>query len=203
MYFWDAIAFMFFGMYLYKKRVLTGERSKKFFLGMMIAGYAVGLSLNYFNLRTVLNLNFDMTRMADEMYINIYQVRRLFLTVGHLSLIMLVYKSGIVPVFFKALSKVGQMAFSNYLMQSILCSLIFYGYGLSWFGGLQRYELYIVMAGLWLFQIAFSNLWLQYFRFGPFEWLWRSLTYWKRQPMKKRGTEEDLLLEPSPVSVIV
>ena len=53
------------------------------------------------------------------------------------------------------------------------------------FGELQRFELYYVVVVVWLIEIVWSNLWLKYFRFGPFEWTWRSLTYWKLQPMKK------------------
>lgn len=195
-FFWDAIAFMFFGMYLFKKGVLTGQRSKKFFAGLMIVGYAVGLSMNYFSLKTILDINYDYTKLADRMFINPYHVRRLFLALGHLSLIMLVFKFNILPFVFRGLARVGQMAFSNYLMQSIICSLLFYGYGFSWFGQFERYELYIIMSAIWMFQVAFSNLWLQYFRFGPFEWVWRSLTYWKRQPMKRRRSEEDV---PAPI----
>jgi uncharacterized protein len=141
------------------------------------------------------------------MWVNPYQVRRLFLAFGHLSLIMLLYRSGIIPWMFRAMARVGQMAFSNYLMQSIICTLIFYGYGLRWYGELQRYQLYIVMAGIWLFQIAFSNLWLQYYRFGPFEWCWRSLTYWKRQPMRRKIIQEEFPLtpeeEPAPVTITI
>lgn len=200
-FFWDAIAFFFIGMYLFRKRVLTGERSFKFYWIVLVVGYAGGLFLNYTFMRTMLALQFDFSRMADEMFVNPYQVRRLMLAMGHLSLIMLIYKYRLVPKLLKALARVGQMAFSNYLMQTMICTMIFYGYGLRWFGELQRYELYIVMAGIWLFQIAFSNLWLQYFRFGPLEWVWRSLTYWKRQPMKRDVHRASESAEAPPVSL--
>jgi len=58
--------------------------------------------------------------------------------------------------------------------------------GFGMLGRLQRYELYFVVGAVWIFQIIFSHLWLRCFRFGPFEWAWRSLTYWKVQPMKKQ-----------------
>lgn len=80
---------------------------------------------------------------------------------------------------------VGQMAFTNYLMQSLLVGLFFYGVGLGMYGKLQRYEAYYVVGATWLLQIIWSHIWLRYFRFGPLEWAWRSLTYWKKQPMKK------------------
>jgi uncharacterized protein len=64
--------------------------------------------------------------------------------------------------------------------------LFFYGRGFAMFGKLQRYEIYYVVLVVWLIQIAWSNVWLRYFRFGPLEWLWRSLTYWRLQPFKKQ-----------------
>ena len=80
---------------------------------------------------------------------------------------------------------VGQMAFTNYLMQSLLVGLFFYGIGFGMFGKLQRFEIYYVVAATWILQIIWSHIWLKYFRFGPLEWCWRSLTYWKLQPFKK------------------
>jgi uncharacterized protein len=78
---------------------------------------------------------------------------------------------------------VGQMAFTNYLTQSIITSIFFYGLG--YFATLERYQLYYVVFSIWIFQIIFSHIWLRYFRLGPLEWIWRSLTYWKIQPITK------------------
>ena len=71
-------------------------------------------------------------------------------------------------------------------MQSIIGTLIFTGIGFGLFGQLERHQLYIMVLAIWIFQIIFSIIWLKYFRFGPFEWAWRSLTYWKRQPFLKK-----------------
>jgi uncharacterized protein len=98
---------------------------------------------------------------------------------------MLLYKSGWFKWLFALTRPVGQMAFTNYLMQSVLCGLFFYGFGLGMIGKLQRYELYYVVAAVWIIEICWSHLWLKYFRFGPLEWSWRSLTYWKIQPLKR------------------
>ena len=65
----------------------------------------------------------------------------------------------------------------------------------SWFWLLwkpQRYEVYLVVGAIWVLQIIWSHVWLRYFRFGPLEWCWRSLTYWKKQPMRKENTKEVL-----------
>jgi len=125
-----------------------------------------------------------------------YQERRLLQAMGHLGLLMLLYKYRILVPVLNWLAKVGQMAFSNYLMQSIICAIIFDGFGFNLFGKLQRFEFYYVVVIIWIFQVIFSNVWLRYFRFGPFEWVWRSLTYWKKQPMKK-NRPEPTPLQPS------
>ncbi|MBK9465985.1 MAG: DUF418 domain-containing protein [Chitinophagaceae bacterium] len=70
--------------------------------------------------------------------------------------------------------------------------ILFYGVGLGNFGKLERHEIYYVVAATWALQIIWSHIWLRYFRFGPLEWAWRSLTYWKKQPMKKTNTKEVL-----------
>jgi uncharacterized protein len=79
------------------------------------------------------------------------------------------------------LAAVGQMALTNYVLQSVYCTAIFDGWGLSWFGKLQRHELLYVVLAVWGTQLLVSPIWLQIFRFGPLEWLWRVLTYWKWQ----------------------
>ena len=83
----------------------------------------------------------------------------------------------------KPLAAVGQTALSNYLGTTVICVLLFDGYGLGLFGKLQFYQLFYVVGAIWIFNLVASSMWLKYFRFGPMEWVWRSLTYWKRQPM--------------------
>jgi uncharacterized protein len=80
------------------------------------------------------------------------------------------------------------MAATNYVTQSIICTLVFFGYGLNWFAELQFYQLYFVVLGIWVLQIVVSPIWLRSFHFGPLEWLWRSLTYLRRPPMRRTVT---------------
>jgi uncharacterized protein len=97
---------------------------------------------------------------------------------------MLIVKAGALEWMTSRLAAVGQMAFTNYILQSIICSTIFYGYGFGLFGKLQRYEIYYVVILCWMVHLVLSPWWLSRYRFGPLEWCWRSLTYWKRQPMR-------------------
>ena len=77
------------------------------------------------------------------------------------------------------------MALSNYLLQSLVCTTIFYSYGLGLFGSVGRAAGLVLAVVIYLAQLAFTGWWLKHFRFGPMEWLWRSLTYGKCQPMRR------------------
>ncbi len=82
------------------------------------------------------------------------------------------------------LAAVGRMALSNYLLQSLICTMIFYSYGLALFCKVRPSLGLLLTIIIWLIQIPLSVWWLRRFQFGPIEWLWRSLTYWQRQPMR-------------------
>ncbi len=76
------------------------------------------------------------------------------------------------------------MALSNYLTHSIVCTTLFYGYGFGLFGHINRTGLAAIVLTIWVAQLVISPIWLRYFRYGPAEWLWRSLTYGQPQPMR-------------------
>jgi uncharacterized protein len=79
----------------------------------------------------------------------------------------------------------GRMALTNYLLQAIICTTIFYGHGLGLFGQVERTGQILIVFGVWIIQLWVSPVWLRYFRFGPAEWIWRSLTYWRLQPVRQ------------------
>lgn len=79
----------------------------------------------------------------------------------------------------------GKMALSNYLAQSVVCTLIFNGYGLGYFGDLGLVVTMPLVLIIFALQVAFSRAWLGRFRFGPAEWVWRSLTYGTLQPLRR------------------
>ncbi|UUF02821.1 DUF418 domain-containing protein [Xanthomonas hortorum] len=83
------------------------------------------------------------------------------------------------------LAPAGRMALTNYLLQSLLCTWVFYGYGLGYFEQLPRTWQLPFALGLFALQVVLSQLWLRWFRFGPMEWLWRSVTYLRVPPMRR------------------
>ena len=85
----------------------------------------------------------------------------------------------------RALAAVGQMAFSNYLIHSIITSILFLGWGFGLAGRFDYAGQLVIVAAIWTVQLIVSPLVAARYRFGPAEWLWRSLTYWQRQPMRR------------------
>jgi len=119
-----------------------------------------------------------------------------------MSVLLLVAKAGALKWLMSSLAAVGQMAFSNYIFHSLVCTTIFYGHGFRLYNRLERHQLYYIVFAIWLFQLIASPIWLRHFRFGPLEWCWRSLTYWRRQPMRVKQPEP-APLEPAPVEMVL
>ncbi len=189
---WDCIALMLLGFALYKWGFLTGNWANADYRKVMLIGYGVGLPLviysAYYGFLNFSTLEANLKRM-EEVPINwvdlIYPFQRIFLVMAHASALILLYKSGVMQGLFRRLEAVGQMAFTNYIMHSIICTLFFFGYGLNYYAEFDYYQIYFVVFAIWVLQLIISPIWLRYFYFGPLEWLWRSLTYWKIQPFKR------------------
>jgi uncharacterized protein len=182
---WDILSMMLVGMAFFKLGIFQGQRSNRFYLLMLLIGYGLGLSINYYETKTMIDSNFDslvILRMDQT-----YQVGRILVTMGHVGLFMLFIKSGILKFLQRSLAAVGRLALTNYLMHSIVTSIIFYGDGLALYGELQRYQLYYIVGGIWLFQLIVSPIYIKYFAYGPAEWIWRSLTYQKLQPIRLKN----------------
>ncbi len=180
-YFFDIFSMMLIGMALFKLGVLTNERPARLYWAMLMGGYAVGISVNILETRWVIDHQFSALAFAQS---NIsYDLGRLTMTIGHLGALLLFVRSGALGWLRRAFAAVGQMAVTNYLTHSVVCGIFFIGLG--FYGELQRYQLYYVVLAVWVAQLIVSPLWLRHFRFGPVEWLWRSLTYLKRQPMRR------------------
>jgi uncharacterized protein len=174
---------MLLGVAFFKWNILAGQRSYKFYLLLMITGYIIGLSINYYETHLILDSNFDY--LAFQKANITYDLGRVPTAIGHIGLIMIFCKIPWGKWLKSALASVGKMALTNYLMHSVICMVIFTGVGFGMFGKLQRYELLYVVLGIWIFQLILSPLWLRYFYFGPAEWLWRKLSYLNNPPFRK------------------
>lgn len=188
----DSIALMLLGLALFKWGFLTGSWSNDDYWKVIKIGYGIGLPLviysMYYGFIHFSTLEANLARM-EKVSINwvnlIYPFQRILLVMAHAATLILLYKSGKVQDLFRRLEAVGRMAFTNYISHSVICTLFFFGYGLNYYAELEYYQIYFVALAIWIFQLIISPIWLKYFLFGPLEWVWRSLTYWKMQPMKR------------------
>lgn len=178
----ESLGMMLFGMALLKFGVLTGAACARAYATLMLAGYVIGLSVNLFETGNLVSGGFSTQELIAS-YLT-YDLGRIPTTLGHIGLIGLLYRMPALSAVMRNLAAVGQMALTNYLSQSVICMFLFTGAGLALYGQLERHELYYVVAAIWILQLIWSPLWLRRFRFGPAEWLWRSLTYWQKQPMR-------------------
>jgi uncharacterized protein len=194
---WDSLALMLLGLALYRWGFLSGQWSNRSYWKVLALGYGIGLPLviysHYHSFRHDPTIEAALQRMVEvpiEWTGLIYPFQRILLVMAHVSAIILLYKSRYAQGLFRRLEAVGQMAFTNYIMQSVICTLIFFGYGLNYFAELEFYQLFFVVMAIWILQLIISSLWLKYFNYGPLEWVWRSLTYWRRQPFRRPAHAE-------------
>lgn len=110
---------------------------------------------------------------------------RLMMTISYAALLVLLIQRARASPWVARVAAAGRMAFSNYLGTSIAMTTIFYGYGLGLFGDVGRWTLYLVCGGMWAVMLLWSKPWLDRFRYGPLEWLWRSLARGALQPMRQ------------------
>jgi len=182
--FLDVFSMMVIGMALLKLGVLTLERSTKFYWLMVLVGYGVGVPVSLWETNAVIAGGYGILSEVDTIWT--YDIGRLGNATGHLGLLLLFVRSGWLAWLQVRLAAVGRMALTNYIMHSLIAMVVFLRPGFGLYGQLERYELYYVVLAICVFQLLASKPWLDRYRFGPLEWLWRSLTYLQKQPMRHR-----------------
>ncbi len=193
-FFFDIFGMMMIGMALFRLGVLTLDVPTRIYAAMMLGGYAVGLPLNIYEANWIMTHGF--TSLAYHQAAITYDFSRLAMTTGHLGLLGLFLKSGILPWLRRSMAAVGRMALTNYMSHSAVALVIFILLG--FWGAFERHQLYYIVLAVWLFQLIVSPIWLKHFHYGPAEWLWRYLTYGTAPPFR-RGRGEPPTPEPVPV----
>jgi len=182
-YFLDALGMMLLGMLLFRAGILAGKVPARTLTLMLIIGFAIGLPVSVWKAGSIIAADFDPIAQAQTWVI--YDVGRAGMVAGYLAAVLLFCRAGWGNWLKRPLAAVGRMALTNYLTQSIMGGLIFYSFGLGLYGTLVGYQLYLVVVAIWILQILWSRAWLNYFYYGPFEWVWRSLTYKQMQKMRR------------------
>lgn len=182
----NVLAMFLIGQYAARKRYLTNiEKHKPFFKKLLKYGLLAGLPVNI--IYGILAMNLPVNEMSIWMIIStlLSGFGGPVLTLTYVSAIVLLFHKGKFHKRASWLAPVGQMALTNYLLHSIIAAFLFHSYGLGLYGEVSIWQGIILTIIIFTLQIPFSIFWLKHFRFGPFEWLWRSFTYLKWQPLKK------------------
>ena len=179
---WRVSGLMLLGMAFFKLRIFNAERSRMFYWTLIAVALLIGLPLVQLGIR----YNFAIDWKAPQFFLLGLQFNywaSILVGLGWVSLIMLICQKGI-SWLTRPLAAIGKTAFSNYILQTLICTTIFYGHGFGLFGDVERLAQFGIVLAIWAFQLTISPLWLRHFRFGPLEWLWRSLIYLRVQPFR-------------------
>jgi uncharacterized protein len=182
---WRAGGLMLVGMALLKWRVLTGERTAAFYSKLVMLGFALGLPLTAWGLRHSIETGWTL---RDAFFLGSQgnYWGSILVSLGWIGVIVRLWQSGAARGMVRRLAAVGRMAFTCYILETVICTTIFYGHGLGLFGRVDRLGQTSVVAAVWIVLLAIAPLWLERFRFGPLEWLWRMLTYGRAEPLTRR-----------------
>jgi uncharacterized protein len=182
----ETLAAMLFGMWAYRSGFLTGAWPRATYRRITILCLGAAWTAYLLLGLTTIAQGFDQ-RWVFFGAIVASTPFRILGTIGYAALVILALRPG--GWLTDRLAAVGRTAFTNYLGTSIIVTAIFYGCGLGQFARWDRASIYVIPPLVWLLMLLWSKPWLDRFRYGPFEWLWRSLSRWELQPMRKRRPE--------------
>ena len=165
-------------------RVRDPRVHRPFFVKCVVIAGPIGVALVLLAMRGMHDINMMIPSFDMAATMSLMQIGSLLLCFAYLGAVTLL-TIGPLPWLRDWLGPMGRMALTNYLTQSLFFTLFFYSYGLGLWGQVSRAWQVPLVLGFWFLQILFSRWWLSRFRFGPAEWLWRSMTYGKAQAMRR------------------
>ena len=181
MFGFETLAYMLFGMAGLKSGFLAGSWPAARYRKWALAGFAIGVPA-YAGLAFLLVRDDFSVPMLFVLWMAAATPFRPVLVVAIAASIVILTRRGGALV--DRIAAAGRAAFTNYLGTSILMTTFFYGYGLGYYGTMSRIELWLPVAAIWALMLLWSKPWLERFRYGPLEWLWRSLARGRLEPMR-------------------
>ena len=179
---WRVGGLMLLGMALLKADVVTGRKTRQQYAILAAVGLSMGLPLAAWGLYRYHAVGW---RLPDSVFFvpqwNYWG--SLLAALGYIGLALALWKGGVMSGLFSRLAAVGRTAFSCYILETLICTTIFYGHGLGLFGTFDRLQQLLLTVAVWIVLLILAPLWLRRFRFGPLEWLWRTLTYGRKVRM--------------------
>ena len=178
---WRVLSMLFLGAALMKLGFFE-ERRAAWHKRAALLGLSLGLGLEALTTWAAWE---EVPGVASRLLASLHEVSSLGLALGYMGGIALLVHSNTLSWLTRGVSAVGRLSLSNYILQSVVANLLFTFIGLAWFGERTRWELMGIVCLIYTAQILISLSWLRFFRMGPLEWIWRSLTYLHRQPFLK------------------
>jgi uncharacterized protein len=191
---WELGSIMLLGMWLFKLGFFNGRFTAKQYLLVALIGVGLGLLCGWYRLYFHNAAILDYTRYVQKFVVPhgiLWPFERAFMVTGYASLVMFLVQKSLLTGLLGIFSDIGRMALSNYLLQSVICSIIFYGYGMGYYARIGQFGLYFLVVEILIVHIVFSIFWLRYFYMGPAEWLLKSLTHKKKVPFRRKELTED------------
>lgn len=179
----ETLGLMLAGMLLLRNGFLTGGWSDARYRRWAVRAYLIGIPPSIALAAWDWASGFD-TLATYATFLAWTEPFRYAVTFGHAALAMLLLRRFADTRVAAGIAAAGRMAFTNYLLTSIVMTAIFYGYGGALYGRVGRAELYLFVFAMWAAMLAWSEPWLACFRYGPFEWAWRSLSRAAVQPFR-------------------
>ncbi len=180
---WRAGGLMLIGMALFRSGVFSAERSTRFYAVLIGMALALGLPLVAWGIAADFARGWPLWSFFLGAQLNYWP--SIAVGLGYTGVVMLACRTAALRSLTRPFAAVGRTALTNYLLQTILCTTLFYGHGLGWFGFVDRAGQLGVVAAVWTIQLVASPLWLRRFRLGPAEWAWRSLTRGTWMPLRR------------------
>ena len=174
--FWRTTSLMLLGMILYRKGILSANKSISYYSKMILIGFGIGLIISLIGLNQSYDSGWSGAYVMS-IGANYKLISGVFIAIGYIGVVMWCFKKGVFKKLQNRLQSAGRMAFTNYIGMSLICSLIFNGHGLALYGTFDRLQQFLVVVSIWVLILIVSPLVLRKYRYGPLEWLWRKLTY--------------------------
>jgi uncharacterized protein len=183
---WRAGGMMLIGMGLFKTGAFSATLAKRSYWWMIILGAVIGIPMVLLGVRymNATDWAFETGFFGGKQF-NYWA--SILVALGWVGVVMLACQRSQGGRLYRAFAATGQMALTNYLVQTIICTTLFYGHGFGLYGSVERTGQILIVFAIWAATLVWSPCWLARFRFGPFEWMWRTLTYMKPQPMRREA----------------
>ena len=181
-----ALGIFLVGSWLFRSGRITDVAAHRgFFVRMAAWGLPLGLALTLWAASLATGHPHGTVDGRYVMAAGLHGLGALPMTLGGVAALALAWQSRAGMRLLGALAPAGRMALTNYLLQSVVASLVFYGYGLAMWGRIGHAGLVLLVLAVFALQVLASRWWLARFRFGPLEWAWRWLAYGARPAMRK------------------